>query len=87
MQCVLSVAFSNSGICSWKFSLNIFNFSLVSVIEHLPSELGDQFTTIREMDLSVQSKFPPKCLEKKLCWQVFTIQIGSGACANITGKM
>lgn len=28
-----------------------------SVIEHLPQELRDRFTEMREMDLSVQSKF------------------------------
>ena len=33
---------------------DLFDFT---VIEHLPSELRDRFTDIREMDLSVQSKF------------------------------
>lgn len=28
-----------------------------SVIEHLPQELRDRFTDIREMDLTVHSKF------------------------------
>ena len=31
--------------------------SFVLVIEHLPSELRDRFTDLREMDLAVQSKF------------------------------
>lgn len=35
-------------------SLMIVLFSLV--IEHLPQELRDRFTEMREMDLSVQSK-------------------------------
>ena len=32
------------------------NFSLFSVIEHLPVELRDRFYEIREMDLGVQNK-------------------------------
>lgn len=32
---------------------NVLNFT---VIEHLPQELRDRFTEMREMDLSVQSK-------------------------------
>lgn len=34
----------------------IFSFSL-TVIENLPQELRDRFTDMREMDLTVQSKF------------------------------
>lgn len=32
-------------------------FSFIIVIEHLPQELTERFTDMREMDLSVQSKF------------------------------
>jgi hypothetical protein len=35
---------------------NVIYFICFSVIEHLPSELRDRFTELREMDLSVQSK-------------------------------
>jgi hypothetical protein len=31
----------------------------VAVIEHLPSELTDRFTELREMDLSIQSMSSP----------------------------
>ena len=31
-------------------------FKLFSVIEHLPQELRDRFTEMRELDLTVQSK-------------------------------
>ena len=42
----------------WVFC-ELLDWQLVffSVIEHLPSELRDRFFEIREMDLSVQSKF------------------------------
>ena len=36
---------------------NIIQHNLFSVIEHLPAELRDRFTEMREQDLSVQSKF------------------------------
>ena len=45
--------------------LYFFNFLCalcVSVIEHLPSGLRDRFTEMREMDLSVQSKFLPRSI-------------------------
>lgn len=35
----------------------------VSVIEHLPQELRDRFTEMRELDLSVQSKFDEKIVD------------------------
>ncbi len=37
----------------------LYDNPLVSVIEHLPNELRERFTEMREMDLAVQSKFPP----------------------------
>lgn len=37
--------------------LNRFHFFIFPVIEHLPQELRDRFTDMREMDLSVQSMF------------------------------
>lgn len=36
--------------------LQLLNLVLFTVIEHLPQELRDRFTEMREMDLSVQSK-------------------------------
>lgn len=33
------------------------------MIEHLPQELRDRFTEMREMDLSVQSKLIIQCIE------------------------
>lgn len=33
-----------------------FEISIFLVIEHLPQELRDRFTDMREMDLTVQSK-------------------------------
>lgn len=33
------------------------NLNLISVIEHLPQELRDRFTDMREMDLAIHSKF------------------------------
>lgn len=36
-------------------NLNVFVSD--TVIEHLPQELRDRFTEMRELDLSVQSKF------------------------------
>lgn len=37
----------------WVF----FSIFSITVIEHLPQELRDRFTDMREMDLSVQSMF------------------------------
>jgi hypothetical protein len=47
----------------------LYDNPLVSVIEHLPNELRERFTEMREMDLAVQSKFPPswaRFVEQKL---------------------
>lgn len=33
------------------------NLNLISVIEHLPQELRDRFTDMREMDLAIHSEF------------------------------
>lgn len=35
----------------------VFLIPLFTVIEHLPQELRDRFTDMRELDLSVQSKW------------------------------
>lgn len=36
---------------------NVVNLKIFLVIEHLPQELRDRFTEMRELDLSVQSKY------------------------------
>lgn len=43
----------NSDYCTDKYTIL---FSSFTVIEHLPQELRDRFTDMREMDLGVQSK-------------------------------
>ena len=42
---------------------------LFSVIEHLPAELRDRFTEMREQDLSVQSKFKKIRQKDWLYWE------------------
>lgn len=42
----------------YNFILNYNAIILFVVIEHLPQELKDRFTEIRELDLQVQSKKP-----------------------------
>lgn len=39
------------------FLTDIYYIEFVLAIEHLPSELRDRFTDMREMDLRVQSKY------------------------------
>lgn len=46
------------------------------MIEHLPQELRDRFTEMREMDLSVQSEYPGSVrLAEKIDSKFFPFQM------------